>query len=223
MDITGLVSPILANLFLHYAFDLWVTRHLPGVRFARYADDAVLHCKSRRQAEYVLDRIRERFQACNLELHPSKTRIVYCKDVNRTATNPDIQFTFLGYTFRPRKAVDKYGRVYVNFSPAVSRDALKAMRQTIRGWRVQLKNDKSLADLSAMLGPILRGWQQYYGHFHSSALKSVWRRVNRSLIGWLMRKHKKLAGHKTRAAETLKRLAQRQPGALVHWSMGYLS
>jgi RNA-directed DNA polymerase len=148
---------------------------------------------------------------------------VYCKDINRTEANPDIQFTFLGYTFRPRKAVDKYGRVYVNFSPAVSRDALKAMRQTIRGWRVQLKNDKSVADLSAMLGPILRGWQQYYGHFHGSALKSVWRRVNRSLIGWLMRKHKKVAGHKTRAAETLKRLAQRQPRAFVHWSMGYLS
>ncbi|MGA2794646.1 MAG: group II intron reverse transcriptase/maturase [Roseiarcus sp.] len=219
----GVVSPILANLFLHYAFDLWVTRHLPGVRFARYADDAVLHCKSRRQAEYVLERIRERFHTCNLELHPNKTRIVYCKDINRTEENPDIQFTFLGYTFRPRKAVDKYGRVYVNFSPAVSRDALKAMRQTIRGWRVQLKNDKSLADLSAMLGPILRGWQQYYGHFHGSALKSVWRRVNRSLIGWLMRKHKKLAGHKTRAAETLKRLAQRQPDAFVHWAMGYLS
>ena len=216
-------APILANLFLHYAFDLWVTRHLPGVRFARYADDAVLHCKSRRQAEYVLERIRERFQACNLELHPGKTRIVYCKDINRTEANPDIQFTFLGYTFRPRKAVDKYDRVYVNFSPAVSRDALKAMRQTIRGWRVQLKNDKSVADLSAMLGPILRGWQQYYGHFHGSALKSVWRRVNQALVGWLMRKHKKLAGHKTRAAETLKRLAQRQPRAFVHWSMGYQS
>ena len=91
----------MANLFLHYAFDLWVTRHLPGVRFARYADDAVLHCKSRRQAEYVLERIRERFQACNLELHPGKTRIVYCKDINRTAANPDIQFTFLGRTSMP--------------------------------------------------------------------------------------------------------------------------
>ena len=99
----GVVSPILANLFLHYAFDLWVTRHLPGVRFARYADDAVLHCKSRRQAEYVLERIRERFQACKLGLHPGKTRIVYCKDINRTADHPEIQFTFLGYTFRPRK------------------------------------------------------------------------------------------------------------------------
>ena len=151
------MSPILANLFLHYAFDLWVARHLPGVRFARYADDAVLHCKSKRQAEYVLDRIRERFQACKLELHPGKTRIVYCKDINRTGDHPDIQFTFLGYTFRPRKAVDKYGRVYVNFSPAVSRDALKAMRQTVRGWHLQLKSDKSMADLSAMFAPILKG------------------------------------------------------------------
>jgi RNA-directed DNA polymerase len=107
----GVVSPLLANLFLHYAFDLWVTRHLPGVRYARYADDAVLHCKSKRQAEYVLDRVRERFQACKLELHPGKTRIVYCKDINRTGDHPEIQFTFLGYTFRPRKAVDKYDRV----------------------------------------------------------------------------------------------------------------
>ena len=120
------MSPILANLFLHYAFDLWVTRHLPGVRFARYADDAVLHCRSKRQADYVLERIRDRFQACKLELHPGKTRIVYCKDINRTEDHPDVQFMFLGYTFRPRKAVDKYGRVYVNFSPAVSSDALTA-------------------------------------------------------------------------------------------------
>jgi RNA-directed DNA polymerase len=114
-------------------------------------------------------------RACKLELHPGKTRIVYCKDINRTGDHPDIQFTFLGYTFRPRKALDKYGRIYVNFSPAVSREALKAMRQTIRGWHLQLKSDKTLADLSAMFAPILKGWQQYYGRFHGSALKSVWR------------------------------------------------
>jgi len=217
------VSPILANLFLHYAFDLWVTRHLPGIRFARYADDAVLHCKSKRQAEYVLDRIRERFQACKLELHPTKTRIVYCKDINRTGDHPDIQLTFLGYTFRPRKTVDKYGRVYVNFSPAVSRDALKAMRQTIRGWHLQLKSDKSMDDLSTMFAPILKGWQQYYGRFHGSALKPVWQNMNLFLMRWLMRKYKGLAGHKTRAAEMLKRLAQSQPGAFVHWSLGFMS
>ena len=217
------MSPLLANLFLHYAFDLWVTRHLPGIRFTRYADDAVLHCKSKRQAEYVLDRIRERFRACKLELHPGKTRIVYCKDINRISDHPNIQFTFLGYSFRPRKALDKYGRVYVNFSPAVSRDALKAMRQTIRGWHLQLKSDKSLADLSAMFAPILKGWQQYYGRFHGSALKPVWRSMNLFLIRWLMRKHKRLAGRKTRAAEMLKRLAQSQPGAFIHWSLGILS
>jgi RNA-directed DNA polymerase len=169
------------------------------------------------------DRIRERFRACKLELHPGKTRIVYCKDINRTSDHPDIQFTFLGYTFRPRKALDKYGRVYVNFSPAVSRDALKAMRQTIRGWHLQLKSDKSLADLSAMFAPILKGWQQYYGRFRGSALKPVWRSMNLFLIRWLMRKHKRLAGRKTRAAEMLKRLAQSQPGAFIHWSLGILS
>ncbi len=218
-----MASPILANRLLHHAFDLWVTRHLPGVRFARYADDAVLHCKSKRQAEYVLDRIRERFRACRLELHPDKTRIVYCKDLNRTEAHPAIQFTFLGYTFRPRKTLDKYGRVYVNFSPAVSRDALKAMRQTIREWHLQLMSDKSLADLSAMFTPTLKGWQQYYGRFYGSALRPVWRSMNLFLIRWLMRKHKPLAGHKTRAAEMLRRLAQRQPGAFIHWSLGFVS
>ena len=171
----------------------------------------------------MLDCIRERFRACKLELHPGKTRIVYCKDINRTGDHPDIQFTFLGYAFRPRKALDKYGRIYVNFSPAVSREALQAMRQTIRGWHLQLKSDRNLADLSAMCAPILRGWQQYYGRFRGSALKPVWRSMNLFLIRWLMRKYKRLADHKTRAAETLKRLAQGEPDAFIHWSMGYLS
>jgi RNA-directed DNA polymerase len=119
--------------------------------------------------------------------------------------------------------VAKHDRVYVNFSPAVGRDALKAMRQTIRGWHLQLKSDKSMADLSTMFDPILRGWQQYYGHFYGSALKPVWRSMNLFLIRWLMRKHKHLAGHKTRAAEMLRRMADGQPGAFIHWSLGFLS
>lgn len=129
----GVVSPLLANPFLHYAFDVWITRQLPSVRFCRYADDAVVHCRSLAQARYTLQKIGERFRQCGLELHPEKTRIVYCKDINRQGDFPHVQFTFLGYTFRPRKAVDKYGRIYVNFTPAVSRDALRVMRQTIRG------------------------------------------------------------------------------------------
>lgn len=129
----GVVSPLLANLFMHYAFDRWINRHLRSVRFCRYADDGVIHCRSLAQAEYVLHRIAKRFRECGLEMHPEKTRIVYCQDVNRPGSYPTIQFTFLGYTFRPRKAVDKYGRVYVNFAPAVSRDALRVMRQAVRG------------------------------------------------------------------------------------------
>jgi RNA-directed DNA polymerase len=111
----------------------------------------------------------------------------------------------------------------VNFSPAVSRDALKAMRQTIRGWHLQLKSDKNLADLSAMFAPILRGWHQYYGRFQGSALKSVWRHMNLFLTRWLMRKHKTLAGHKTRASQALKRLAESQPNSFVHWKLGFRS
>ncbi|HRF62544.1 MAG TPA: group II intron reverse transcriptase/maturase [Candidatus Competibacter sp.] len=216
----GVVSPLLANLFLHYAFDVWVTRNLSSVRFCRYADDGVVHCKSLAQAKLALDRIGERFRECGLELHPGKTRIVYCQDVNRRKAHPDVQFTFLGYTFRPRKAVDKYQRVYVNFTPAVGRDALKAMRQTIRGWHLQLMCDRELGDLAAMFNPILKGWQQYYGRFHGSAMSVIWKHMNDYLVRWMMRKYKTLARHKTRARHALGRLARRFPTAFVHWGMG---
>jgi RNA-directed DNA polymerase len=217
----GVVSPLLANLFLHYAFDRWVSDHLRGVRFCRYADDGVIHCKSRAQAEYVLRRVAERFRACGLELHPVKTRIVYCRDINRPAEYPVVQFTFLGYTFRPRKAVDKYGRVYVNFAPAVSREALRAMRQTIRSWHLQLMCDKQIGDLSRMFNPVLRGWRNYYGRFHGSAMDTVWKHLDAYLVRWLQRKYKSLARHKTRAWEALRRLANAHSRAFVHWSLRY--
>jgi Retron-type reverse transcriptase len=218
----GVVSPLLANLFLHYAFDLWVSRHLPSVRFCRYADDGVIHCRSQAQARFVLKKIGERFRHCGLDLHPEKTRIVYCKDINRQEAFPTVQFTFLGYTFQPRKAVDKHGRVYVNFSPAVSRDALKAMRQTIRGWHIQLKCTKSLTDLSAMFDPILRGWYLYYGRFYGSAMATVWKHLDAYLTRWLRRKYKHLARHKRRASRTLGKLARQFPSAFVHWKLGHL-
>jgi len=145
---------------------------LPG------ATHRVIHCKSEVQARLVLRKLGVRLGECGLELHPEKTRIVYCQDVNRQAAHPTIHFTFLGYTFRPRKAVDKYGRVYVNFSPGVSREALKKMRQTVRGWHIQLMCDQELNDLSNMFGPILRGWANYYGRFYPTALKPLWRQVN---------------------------------------------
>ena len=217
----GVVSPLLANLFLHYAMDRWIRQHLPGVQFCRYADDGVIHCRSEAQAHQVLRKLGERLRECKLELHPEKTRVVYCKDVNRTAEYPVIQFTFLGYTFRPRKAVDKYGRVYVNFSPAVSREALKAMRQTVRSWHLQLKCDRELRDLSNMFGPVLRGWANYYGRFYPTALKPLWWHVNAYLVRWMQRKYKRLARGVTRAVRALGRLAEGTPHAFVHWERGF--
>jgi len=218
----GVVSPLLANLFLHYALDAWMRRELRSVRFCRYADDGVIHCQSEVQARLVLRKLGARLRECGLELHPDKTRIVYCQDINRQATYPMTQFTFLGYTFRPRKAVDKYGRVYVNFSPGVSREALKTMRQTVRGWHLQLRCDKELRDLSNMFGPVLRGWANYYGRFYPTAMKPLWRQVNDYLVRWMQRKYKRLARGVTRAARALGRLAEIAPRSFVHWEKGFV-
>jgi RNA-directed DNA polymerase len=217
----GVVSPVLANLFLHYSMDVWLRRHFPSVRFCRYADDGVVHCQSEEQAQLVLRDLGERLRQCRLELHPEKTRIVYCQDVNRTAQYPTVKFTFLGYSFQPRKAVDKYGRVYVNFSPAVSRDAMKAMRQRVRGWHLHLKCDKELSDLSSMFGPVLRGWANYYGRFYPTALKPLWRHVNDYLVRWMQRKYKRLARGVIRAVRALGRLAEQAPRSFVHWERGF--
>jgi len=197
-------------------------REMRSVRFCRYADDGVIHCQSEMQARLVLRKLGDRLRECGLELHPGKTRIVYCQDVNRQGTHPTIHFTFLGYTFRPRKAVDKYGRVYVNFSPGVSREALKTMRQTVRGWHLQLMCDRELSDLSNMFGPILRGWANYYGRFYPTALKSLWRQVNEYLVRWMQRKYKSLARGIVRAARALGCLAESAPRSFVHWERGFI-
>lgn len=218
----GVVSPLLANLFLHYALDVWLTRNLRSVRICRYADDGVIHCKSEEQAELVMRKLKQRLGECGLEMHPEKSRIVYCRDINRQQTYPVTQFTFLGYTFRPRKAVDKYGRVYVNFAPAASREALTVMRQTVRGWHLQLKCNKSLTDLSNMFNPVLRGWMNYYGRFYASALRPLWTNVNEYLSRWLRRKYKHLAKHRRRALRAVSRLASRSPKAFVHWEAGFI-
>ncbi len=218
----GVVSPLLANLFLHYAFDVWVSRVMPLVPFCRYADDGLLHCKSQRQAEFVLKRVAARFRECGLEVHPDKTKIVYCQDVNRTGSYENVRFEFLGFEFRPRKALDKYGRRYVNFSPAVSRSSLKAMHRTMRSWHIQPKNGKSLTDLSHMFNPVLRGWMTYYGKFYASAMYPIWRALNLWLTKWIMRKWKRFARHKRRARHLLGRLARANRRLFVHWEKGII-
>ena len=218
----GVVSPLLANLFLHYAFDAWMARNHPDKPFARYADDGVVHCRQEADAERLKAELVKRFAECGLELHPIKTRIAYCKDDDRRKTYSSTSFDFLGYTFRPRRSKSKYGKCFINFTPAVSRTAQKAMRQRVHDWRIHLKPDKTVEDLSRMFNPIIRGWIQYYGCYYKSELSGVLRHVNRALTHWARRKYKKLARHRRRAEHWLGRLARRQPELFDHWKMGLL-
>ena len=215
----GVISPVLANLFLHYAFDAWMVRNCPQNPWARYADDAVVHCRSREEAERLLERLNERFGECLLELHPDKTRIVYCKDDDRRGEFQEAKFDFLGYTFRPRRSKNRHGKFFINFTPAVSNKACKAMRQTIRHWYLQLKPDKKLSDIARMFNPVLRGWINYYGRFYKSALYPVMRHMNRALINWARRKYKRLSIHRRRAEYWLGKIANRDPHLFVHWWM----
>jgi RNA-directed DNA polymerase len=218
----GVISPVLANLFMHYTFDIWMGMNHPKNPWARYADDAVIHCRTKEEAEQLLKKLRERFAQCKLELHPEKTRIVYCKDDDRNGNHPEIKFDFLGYTFRPRRSKNRHGKFFINFTPAVSNKACKAMRQTIRGWRMHLKPDMTIHDLSRMFNASVRGWLNYYGHFYKSQLYPVFRHMNMALVQWARRKYKKLERHKTRAIRWLGRLAKNLPKLFAHWQLGIL-
>lgn len=218
----GVISPVLANLFLHYAFDKWMDKNHPDKPFARYADDGIAHCRSKEQAEELLDSLDERFKECRLELHPTKTRIVYCKDDDRRGNYSDTSFDFLGYTFRPRRSKSKYGKHFINFTPAVSHKAKAAMQQEIHDWRMHLKPDKSIEDLSYMFNPVIRGWINYYGRFYKSEMYSVLKHMNRALVHWARCKYKKLANHQRRANYWLGRIARRESKLFAHWQMGIL-
>src|SRR5712691_3577803 len=216
----GVASPLLANLFLHYAFDRWMQKTYPHLPFERYADDAIVHCRTETEAQEVRQAIAERMQACRLELHPEKTKIVYCKDDDRRGTYPHEQFDFLGYTFRPRRSKNWKGKFFINFSPAIADKAGKEIRAEIRSWQLHLRSDKSLEDLSRMFNPKIRGWLQYYGRYYRSALYPMMRQLDRSLARWAYRKYKKLRGHKRRAAHWIARISRRDPGLFAHWQMG---
>ena len=215
----GVVSPLLANLFLHYAFDEWMRRNHPTVPFERYADDMIVHCSTETQAQEMRQAIDDRFGQCQLQLHPEKTKIVYCKDSNRQESYPTEQFDFLGFTFRPRRAKNRRGEYFVSFSPAISRKATKEIRHTMRQWGLQRRSDKSLEDLSRMFGPQVRGWVNYYGRFRRSSLYGVFRPLNQALTRWATRKYKRLRGHRRRATQWVEAVARRQPELFAHWQL----
>ena len=217
----GVISPLLANLFLHYAFDNWMERQCPTIPFERYADDAVCHCKSLAQAEYLFRKLNERMENVGLELHPEKTKIVYCKDTDRQKDYALTNFDFLGYTFRARKSKNRWGKFFINFSPAISNKAAKAIRQTSRKWNWPRRSDKSLEDLAHMFNPVIQGWINYYGRFYKSALYPALRCLDRRLVIWATRKYKRFRGHRRRASQWLIRIARRQPNLFAHWRLLY--
>lgn len=217
----GVISPLLANLFLHYAFDRWMADNHPSIPFERYADDIVVHCRSEAQAQFIRRELEKRLAACRLELHPEKTKIVYCRDSNRPRDYPQIAFDFLGFTFRPRTAVNRRGQFFVSFSPAVSRKAAKEIVSAVRQWKIHKMSDKSLEDLSRMFDGVIRGWVNYYGRFYKSALYPVFSSLNRRLVRWARKKYKRYR-HQRRATHWLRGLARRQPGLFAHWALGAL-
>jgi RNA-directed DNA polymerase len=216
----GVISPLLANLFLHYALDRWLAAHYPQVPFERYADDVIAHCRTERQAQEMRKAIAARLQSCGLELHPEKTKIVYCKDDSRKKTYPNETFDFLGYAFRPRSSMTRKGKFFLNFSPAVSNKAAKAIRDKFRSWKLPQRSDKAIDDLSRMFNPIIRGWIQYYGRYYRSALYPTMRELNRDLALWAKRKYKKLRSHLRKAKHWIAGLSRRAPALFAHWQMG---
>jgi RNA-directed DNA polymerase len=213
----GVVSPILMNLFMHYAFDTWMQRTSPNCPFARYADDAVVHCRSRKQAEYVMRSIASRLADCGLTMHPDKSKVVYCKDSNRNEQHPHVSFTFLGFTFRPRKAHSKQNQFFTSFLPGASDDALRRMRQAVRRWRLNRQTHVTLAEVARLYNPVIQGWWQYYGAFYRTAMLGIFQHIDRALERWARRKYKALHRRKAASAGWVDKMQAAAPMLFHHW------
>jgi RNA-directed DNA polymerase len=213
----GVISPLLANLFMHYAFDEWLRKQAPEIKFERYADDIIIHCSYRKKAEQVLGLVRARLLECGLELHPEKTKIAFCNGSKNPSKYPQIAFDFLGYTFRPRQAIDRQGIFFMGFLPAISNKAGKRLRDEIRSWRIGKYSDRSLKDIALKINAKVRGWRNYYGAYYPTALASVLAEIEKDLIQWAKRKFKSLRGRTKRAKKWLSDVAKREPNLFEHW------
>jgi RNA-directed DNA polymerase len=217
----GVISPLLANLFLHYAFDRWMQTAFPSVPFERYADDAICHCWSEEEALRLRQALDRRFAECKLALHAEKTKVVYCKDTNRKREHPMLHFVFLGYQFRPRSAKWRNGLFGTSFLPGASPKALQLIRQAIRRWSLQTRSDKTLHDLARMFNPYIRGWISYYGQFYKSALYRTLQRIDAFLIRWVRRKFKRFRQRPMGARTWLAQVVRSSPDLFAHWRLLY--
>ena len=216
----GVISPILANLFMHYAFDRWISQEFENIAWCRYADDGLVHCKTERQAIYIKYRLAERLKECGLAMHEEKTSIVYCKDSNRKKEYDVCNFTFLGYEFRQRKAKGKDNQEFSSFLPAISTEAKSSIRKTIREWRLLWMTNKELNEIADIYNPVIRGWLNYYGKYGKRELSKVLVQINRHLCMWFRRKHKKYKHKKRESRLVLKRIATENATMFAHWKVG---
>ena len=224
----GVISPLLANLFMHHSFDMWMLERFPDRKFERYADDVVIHCKSLKQAQFVRDHIKRRLAKCKLELNLKKTKLVFCADARRDKyaakqeiynTPDDTKFDFLGFTFKRRTARNSEGALFDGFLPGMSDSARKQIQRTISSWKIGTKSDKSLQDISNMFNPQLRGWINYYGKFYPKALKPINHQMNFVLTKWAKRKFKRFTKHRNVAGRWVRGLAKKEPNLFATWKM----
>ncbi len=220
----GVISPLLANLFLHYSFDKWMEIKFPDLPFERYADDIIIHCATPKQAEYVLDLVRKRLAACKLRLHPEKTKIVYCRTSSRNKrSHPIVSFDFLGHTFKPRESIGVHGRIFCSYSPAISNRAAKRINDEIRGMGIHKRSRRKLEEIASMLNPRISGWINYYGKFRKSELgKKLFYILNNRLFKWVRCTYKRYRSNIWGAIRWLRRVAKSQPFLFVHWQHGFL-
>jgi len=201
-------------------FDEWMRRNYPQIPFERYADDTICHCETLEQAKHLQSALNDRFAACKLELHPKKTKIVYCYRSGKKEKHDQMQFDFLGFTFRPRLAKSQKTGYFVSFLPAISNKAKKRIGEVIRRWNLHLWTDKDLAFIAKAINPKLQGWLNYYGRFYKTAMYPILKRLNQRLAHWFIQKFKKLRFHKRRAWHRLGTFASQNPNLFAHWRFG---
>lgn len=214
----GVVSPLLANIFLHLAFDQWMRDRFPDVPFERYADDVIVHCHSEAYAKWMRTQIEERLRRCRLELHPEKTRVI-CTDPSSKGCGSR-SFDFLGFRFQPRLAKATTGRLFTTFGPAISPKAVKGLREAMRRkWRLPARTALGIEEIGEWINPVLRGWIGYYGRFRPSSMVSALRGLNLALCIWTMRKYKRFKNRPRAAMAWLRGLALRDRELLAHWKI----
>jgi RNA-directed DNA polymerase len=214
------ISPLLANVFLHYAFDAWMAREFPTIHFERYCDDIVVHAVSERQARFLWAAIARRLAQCGVALNERKTRIVYCKDAKRRRSYEHVSFAFLGYKFRPRLARSKTGVKFVSFLPAIGDDEKRRIGREIHAWRLHRRSDKTLADLAGAIDREVQGWINFYGRFYRTELVRLLRRINEYLVRWACWKYKRLRHRPAKARRFLAAVYRREPALFAHWRFG---